>query len=547
MNNNKSEAMTIQAINKKPLKQKLNIILKFIKKYNLSKDIEVVYDFKSFKNVKHDIFVTHDISYFDKFSSDINNISSLKKIIEISFGDTLEKKKELIESISNIQFDQIDSNKDLNKLLNSLNDIYQESIYVLDKEKDIELDLKSIEKDKALDFDLKKEKVRVTLDEYVQRANNYIKQYHLDIEKIFENTNVSIRNILCKLYSAKPEQTNKFKKSMVKVKEKILRLKPIIKKDKIRFFDLFKKENFNKPTLKTYFFGNEERKGILSSIIIYALLIIFGFVYIYPILYMLSYSFMSSSDLSNPNVTYIPTHLETANYQDAVLVLDYWKTLGETILISVFPAICQTISCSLIAWGLARYKFKGSKVVFGLIIFTFLIPSCLTMLPTVSLYAKLHITGTIFSYILPALFGQGLKSAVFILIFYQYFKAIPTSIIEASEIDGANSITTFIRIGLPSALSAILLSILLSIVWYYNETVLASAFFGSTIHTLPLGLENFKSSFDNIYSDSTSGKSVNEATYMAGTMLNIIPLLLLYFVTQKYFVQGVDKAGITGE
>ena len=157
------------------------------------------------------------------------------------------------------------------------------------------------------------------------------------------------------------------------------------------------------------------------------------------------------------------------------------------------------------------------------------------------------ITGNVLSYILPALFGQGLKSAVFILIFYQYFKGIPQSITEAAEIDGANTFVVFLRIAIPSAKSGILLSILLSVVWYYNETVLASAFFGSEISTLPLALENFKSSFDNIYQDAANGKSINEAIYMAGTMLNILPLLILYFFTQKYFVQGVDKAGITGE
>ena len=198
------------------------------------------------------------------------------------------------------------------------------------------------------------------------------------------------------------------------------------------------------------------------------------------------------------------------------------------------------------------HVFYLSLIYFGplsvtVIIFTFLIPSCLTMLPTISLYASMGITGNVLSYILPALFGQGLKSAVFILIFYQYFKGIPQSITEAAEIDGANTFVVFLRIAIPSAKSGILLSILLSVVWYYNETVLASAFFGSEISTLPLALENFKSSFDNIYQDAANGKSINEAIYMAGTMLNILPLLILYFFTQKYFVQGVDKAGITGE
>ena len=169
------------------------------------------------------------------------------------------------------------------------------------------------------------------------------------------------------------------------------------------------------------------------------------------------------------------------------------------------------------------------------------------MLPTVSLYASMHITGNVLSYVLPALFGQGFKSAVFILIFYNYFKAIPQSIIEAASIDGAGTVKTFLRIGIPSARSAFLLTILLSVVWYYNETVLASVYFGSALTTLPLGIENFKASFDSMHQGSSDGKSINEAIYMAGTILNILPLLVLYAFTQKFFVQGMDKAGITGE
>ena len=167
------------------------------------------------------------------------------------------------------------------------------------------------------------------------------------------------------------------------------------------------------------------------------------------------------------------------------------------------------------------------------------------MFPTIEIHRSLHITGTVFAYVIPALLGQGFKSAVFILIFYQYFKAIPKTIIEAAEIDGAKTFTIFLKIGIPSALSAVLLTVLLSIVWYYNETVLTSVFFGSTISTLPLGIQSFEQSFTENYG-TASGTSY-EAVVMAGTILNMLPLVILYAFTQKFFVQGMDKAGITGE
>ena len=324
-------------------------------------------------------------------------------------------------------------------------------------------------------------------------------------------------------------------------------LKPVIAYEKINLITMFRRENRNKETFKMVLLGNQERKGVFPAILIYTLLVLFGFVFLYPILYMVAYSYMSTADLVNSNVTYVPTGLEWNNYFEAWKVLNYPKVFFQTMLVSILPAICQTVVCAITGWGLARFNFKGKKILIGLIIFTFIVPSCLTMLPTVALYAKFKITGTVLAYILPALFGQGFKSAVFILIFYQYFKAIPQTIIEAAEIDGANTFTVFLKIGIPSALSAILLTVLLSVVWYYNETVLASVFFGSTITTLPLGIENFKASFDAIYQGTGEGKSINEAIYMAGTILNILPLVVLYIFTQKYFIQGMDKAGITGE
>ena len=329
---------------------------------------------------------------------------------------------------------------------------------------------------------------------------------------------------------------------------KFRKLKPCVAEAKINIITIWKKENRNKETIHYFLFGSGERQGLLTKILIYGLLILFGFVFLYPFIYIFTYSFMSSGDLVNPTVTFIPKEGRIENYAEAIKVLNFGKRLGQTLLVSVIPSICTAISCSLAAYGLARYEFKGKKIVFGVVIFTFIIPSCLTMIPTLSLFKQMHLTGTLFAYILPALFGQGIKSAVFILIFYIYFKSIPQSVIEASQIDGANTIRIFIKIAIPSAKTAFLLTFLFSIVWYYNETVLASVFFGSAISTLPLGLQGFKASFDSMYATSTtSGRSINEAIYMAGTVLNILPLVILYFFTQRHFTKGIDMAGITGE
>lgn len=312
-----------------------------------------------------------------------------------------------------------------------------------------------------------------------------------------------------------------------------------------RFAYFFRRRT--KDEWKTALLGNNEKKGALQLIICYALLILFGFVYIYPMLYMLAYSLMGESDVANPLVTYWPTEWQWSNYREASQTLDFFNTLLQTAYISVLPSLFQTVACGLTAYGLARFRFPGKKLIFGMIILTFIIPPQLTMMPQLIIFTKFGFAGNVLSFMIPAALGQGIKSAVFILIFYQFFRGIPDSVVEAAKIDGANSFQIFTRIGIPAAVPAILLSFLLSVVWYYNETVLSTVYLGNSIKMLPLELEKFAQTYRDLFITDSSGRSVSEAVYMAGTLLNVLPLIVMYFFTQKYFVDGIDKAGITGE
>lgn len=314
---------------------------------------------------------------------------------------------------------------------------------------------------------------------------------------------------------------------------------------KSRFRHFFRKRS--KEEWKTYLLGNNEQKGFIQKFISYALLILFGFVYAYPMLYMLGYSLMGESDVLNPMVNYLPTEWQWSNYREAAQTLNFFNTLLQTAYISVLPSLLQTVACGLTAYGLARFHFPGKKVLFALIVLTFIIPPQLTMMPQLIIFTNVGIAGNVLAFMVPAALGQGIKSAVFILIFYQFFKGIPNSVIEAAKIDGANSFQIFIKIGIRSAMPAILLSFLLSVVWYYNETVLSQIYLGNSVKMLPIELEKFRETYEQLFPSATTGKSVNEAIYMAGTLLNVLPLIIMYFFTQRHFVEGIDKAGITGE
>lgn len=291
------------------------------------------------------------------------------------------------------------------------------------------------------------------------------------------------------------------------------------------------------------------KKAVAGKLFLYIFLCVTGFVFLYPLLKMLSMSLMAPDDLVNPLVNWVPYGFETANFSKAVQVLGYGETLWTTIYVSVLPALLQTLVCALTGYGIARYRFKGKNILFGLILATFIIPSQITMIPQFLMYKNLRILYSLKAYLLPAVFGQGIRSAIFILIFVLFFQQVPVSLTEAAEIDGANQIVIFTKIAVPVAKPGFLISFLLSVVWYWNETYLGSLYFGANIKTLPMKLENFVETFNKMVSASEAGAgaTANEAVQMAGTFLIILPLLILFFCAQKQFIEGIEKTGITGE
>lgn len=291
------------------------------------------------------------------------------------------------------------------------------------------------------------------------------------------------------------------------------------------------------------------KKAVAGKLFLYIFLCVTGFVFLYPLLKMLSMSLMAPDDLVNPLVNWVPYGFETANFSKAVQVLGYGETLWTTIYVSVLPALLQTLVCALTGYGIARYRFKGKNILFGLILATFIIPSQITMIPQFLMYKNLGILYSLKAYLLPAVFGQGIRSAIFILVFVLFFQQVPVSLTEAAEIDGANQIVIFTKIAVPVAKPGFLISFLLSVVWYWNETYLGSLYFGANIKTLPMKLENFVETFNKMVSASEAGAgaTANEAVQMAGTFLIILPLLILFFCAQKQFIEGIEKTGITGE
>lgn len=301
--------------------------------------------------------------------------------------------------------------------------------------------------------------------------------------------------------------------------------------------------------LKSFFLGVQDNSGFLMKLCVYSLLVGIGFVYLYPIIYMGSYSFKSLEDLLNPLINWIPSAIYLENYQVAYQVLNLVPTLLETLYVTVLPSIVQTAIAAIIGYGFARFEFPLKKILFGMVLATFIIPPQVLMIPRYVFYNELELIGSSLSFILPAAFGQGLNSTIFILIFYQFFRGMPQSLEEAANLDGAGNLRIFLTIAIPMAVPAIIISFLFSFVWYWNETTMASLYFGNELTTLPIQLEKFQATYQQMRggSEMQVENDINEGISMAGTMLSILPILLVYFFTQRWFVEGVDRSGITGE
>jgi len=300
--------------------------------------------------------------------------------------------------------------------------------------------------------------------------------------------------------------------------------------------------------MKRLLIGMKFTDGLLYHILVYALLFALGYIYLYPMLYMVTGSFMTMEDIIDVAVKWIPSTFNVENYRIVIEEINYFDSLLDAIYLAGVPAIAATVSSALIGYGFARFEFPFKRILFVLMIMTFIVPPQITMLPMFRMYSNYDLLGSIRAFLYPAILGQGLNGAIFILIFYQFFRMVPKALIESAELDGATPLQIFRKIILPLAIPSIIIVFLFSFVWYYNETYLSGLYLrGSDMLTLPLRVEQYITNFTSIYPEGSRARELMQAVKLAGNVLTLLPLLVLYFFTQRYFVESIDKTGITGE
>jgi len=276
----------------------------------------------------------------------------------------------------------------------------------------------------------------------------------------------------------------------------------------------------------------------------YLVLVDIAFIFLIPIFYILATSFKTAQDLTDPTIVWIPTSFFWVNYPLAFLAMNYPRSLMNSLQISLIPAIGQTLSAAFIGYGFARIKFPGREFLFFLVIFTFLVPPETIIVPLFILYKNLGWINTYNPFIVPAFFGHGLKGALFIIIFRQFFRLQPWELEDAARIDGAGAFQIWWRIMLPLSRSAIIVVFLFSLIWHWNDFFEPFIYLNRMEHfTLPMRLSVLSPSLDQV-TGGQSGDLFNEALVMAAVFLVILPPLSIYAYTQRLFVESIDRTGL---
>lgn len=344
-------------------------------------------------------------------------------------------------------------------------------------------------------------------------------------------------------------------------------------KEKKTFIERLKEEyrrvkgEWTNPTLIKV----RKRKALIYTGAFVRTIILIGLVFIIllPIFEKFTYAFRDPMTITDPQVVFIPKQLTTINFQIAFELLDFRKSLGNTILLSVVTTLIQVMASAIAGYAFARLRFKGSDIIFYIVLFTLVVPNETLHIArflqfTHTRFLGLKLMGNALSMYIMAAFGMGIRSAIFIYLFRQFFRGLPMELEESAEVDGAGVFRTFWSVMLPNARGAIVVVGLFAFVWQWNDYYFASLFqyadnnFPVLSTKLAGGTERLSTiisgwiSQGKEYFKSIPDEAVKEDPLFRGLIANtaallmMLPLLIGYLFVQRTFVESIERTGIVG-
>jgi multiple sugar transport system permease protein len=302
-----------------------------------------------------------------------------------------------------------------------------------------------------------------------------------------------------------------------------------------------------------------QAKGLLAAIFRTILILGLSYVILGPLIGIVANSFFSNADRYSPLVYIIPQAPTLERYELAILRMDYWVTLRNMLIYVTGLTAIQLFVCSMVGYGFARYSFPLKKLLFACVIIMIVIPSHTVMLPLFTMFrdfnplgivglfnngSSINLLGGPVPMIIMTVLGTGLRAGLYIYIFNQFFRGLPKEIEEAAEIDGAGTFYTYMFIMMPNAKPSIITVAIFSIVWQYNDTFFTNLFGLSSNMALSKQITSLGANISNL--DRVLDPSIVTLYVYAGIVLVIIPVIVLYVLLQKQFIEGVERSGIVG-
>ncbi len=316
--------------------------------------------------------------------------------------------------------------------------------------------------------------------------------------------------------------------------------------------------------LKAVLSNPDERNSLFNNIKNFAvtllrvlILVGVGYVIVSPVIGMLVNSFASTEDVYNPLMFLFPEHPTLEKYKLVILRMDYWKTIGKDLLYTGVLTLMQLLVCSMVGYGFARFNFPFKNLLFACVVIMIVIPAHTIMLPVYMTFKSFDpfgivtaikgsggLMGTTVPMYLMTILGCGVRSGLYIYIFNQFFRGLPKEIEEAAFVDGAGVWYTYFRIMLVNAMPAVITVTVFSLVWQFNDTFYSKLFLISEDVVISKKISSLASVIAN--QDKILNVTLQQQYTNAGIILVILPILILYILLQKQFIEGVERSGIVG-
>lgn len=292
--------------------------------------------------------------------------------------------------------------------------------------------------------------------------------------------------------------------------------------------------------LRAKYLQRDAALRFLWAILRAGLLIGLCYVILYPFFTKAINAFKTYDDLIDPTVRFLPKHLTTEYVQRALQKMQYPKALLNTVLLSTMVGAMQTIVCAVVGYGFAKFRFKGNGALFFFVILMLVVPPQTILVPLFTKFrfflGSINLIDTPLPMLIMGLTCTGFKNGLYVFLFRQFFRNVPTELNEAASLDGYGPYRTFLHIMIPTAVPMLTTVFLLSFSWQWTDTLYNSLFFKNT----PL-LANTVSAVAAGELRAVAGNLTNAAALLA-----VLPLALVYIFAQKAFVGSIDRAGLVG-